>query len=205
MIWLIELSIILVTGMLIFHAQSVYNKSFILVFWISGVVMGFLREIAFVRVGELYAYGDFHFSIQGIPLIAILMWTNFSYIGWQWSNNFLKRDYLEAKPFDYHLPLIFMTMALIAFFFEAFQSQYGLIQWNLDSIVIQWGRTPLLVPFIYGWTGVAFIKSLKYLSQQPAQKWRLLTLKLALVQPIVVLIVIGLSFLSNLVIILLFS
>ncbi|MBT3229539.1 MAG: hypothetical protein HOD43_06715 [Candidatus Marinimicrobia bacterium] len=205
MIWLIEISLLLVTGILIVHASNVYNSSFVKVFWISGIILGFFREYALGEVMNLYTYGDFHITFFGLPIMYTVFWTNIAYIGLVWSNNFLEREYLKAKPFDYHLPLIFLTMVLIAFFFEALISQYQLSVWNPDSNSTLWGNTPLLAPFAYGWTAVLFIKSLKLLSKESQQNWQILVLKLSLAQAPVVLILAGLLLLSNLAIILVFS
>ena len=205
MIWLIEISIVLVTVILIIHARNLYTPSFVRVFWVSGAILGFLREYALSDVMKIYSYGDFHLTVLGLPLIYILFWSDMAYIGLTWANNFLERDYLKAQPFDYHLPLIFLTMVLISFFFEALLSQYGLLIWKLDSSSKLWGNTPILAPFAYGWTSVIFIKSLKLLSREPKQKWQMLVLKLSVAQPLVVLILAGLLLLSNLAIILAFS
>ena len=205
MIWLIEISIILVSAILVVHARFFYTLSFVLVFWISGFVLGILREYALAGIMDIYDYGDFHLTLFGIPLIFTIFWTNMAYIGLIWANNFLKRDYLKVKPLDYHLPLIFMTMVMISFFFEALLSQYQLVNWKLDSSSVLWGNTPLLAPFAYGWTAVLFLKSLKLLSKEPQQHWRILVLKFSLAQPLVVLILAGLLLLSNLAIILIFS
>ncbi len=205
MIWLIEISILLVTVLLVIHARSVYNISFVKVFWIAGMILGFLREYALSDIMNIYAYGDFHITLLGIPLMYAFFWTNIAYIGLIWSNNFLEREYLKAKPMDYHLPLIFLTMVLISFFFEALLSQYGLLVWKLDSNSKLWGNTPILAPFAYGWTSVLFVKGLKILSTEQPQNWQVLVLKLSLAQPLVVLMLAGLLLLSNLVIILVFS
>lgn len=205
MIWLIELSIFLMTGILILHAKTVYNWSFISVFWISGIMLGLFREYAIASILKLYSYGDFHLTFFGFPIIYMLFWANIAYIGMIWSNNILDREYLKSQPFDFHLPLIFLTVSLIAFSFEALLSQYQLLRWNLDSIAMLWGNTPLLAPFAYGWTAVLFIKSLKILSLQNQQNEQTLVLKLSLAQPLVVLILSGLLLLSNLAIILIFS
>lgn len=205
MIWLIEISLFLVTGLLIFHARTNYSLSFVKAFWISGIMLGLLREFALVGILNIYSYGEFNIVLFGLPLIYTLFWTDIAYIGLTWSNNFLEREYLKAAPLEYHLPLIFLTTVLIAFFFEAFLSQYQLIVWHLDSSSVVWGNTPLLAPFAYGWTGVLFIKSLKILSQEPQQSWQILVLKFSLAQPVVVLILSGLLLLSNLAIIVVFS
>ncbi len=205
MTWLIEISIILVTGILIVHAVKAYNSAFVKVFWISGIILGILREYALGEIMNIYSYGDFHITLLGLPLIYTVFWADIAYIGLIWSNNLLEHEYLKAKPFDYHLPLIFLTAILIAFFFEALLSQYQLLIWHVASNTNLWGNTPLLAPFAYGWTSVLFIKSLKMLSKESQQKWQILVLKLSLAQALVVLILAGLLLLSNLAIILVFS
>ena len=205
MIWLIELSIFIVTGILMYHVLLHYNDSFVKVFWIGGMVLGFFREYAVGNVMHIYSYGDFNLTLLGIPLIYLLFWTDLAYIGLSWSNNFLEREYLKSKPFDYHLPLIFLTMVLIALFFEAMLSQYQLIQWSVDSSKALWGGIPVLAPFAYGWTAVLLVKSLKTLTSEPRQDWRMLVVKFSVVQPVAVLILGGLLLLSNLAIVLVFS
>ncbi len=205
MIWLIEISLILITGILVIHATKVNTLSFVRVFWVSGLVLGLLREYALGGLMDIYDYGDFHLTLFKLPIIYLLFWADTAYIAFIWSNNYLEREYLKSAPFDLHLPLIFMTMIFISFFFEALLSQYGLIHWKVDSSSILWGNTPLLAPFAYGWTGVLFIKSLKLLSQGTQENWPVLTLKLSLSQAPVVLIIAGLLLLSNLAIILVFS
>lgn len=205
MTWLIEISIFVVTGILIYHARAHYTLSFVKVFWIGGMVMGFFREYALGRIMDIYAYGGFHLSLLGIPIIYLLFWTDLAYIGLSWSNNFLEREYLKARPMDQHLPLVFLTMVLFALFYEAMLSQYQLIQWQVDSSKALWGGTAVLAPFAYGWTAVLFLKSLKILTAEREQDWQILVVKFSVAQPLVVLILCGLLLLSNLAIILIFS
>lgn len=205
MIWLIEISLILTTVILMVHARAVYNHEFIKVFWGAGILLGLFREYSLAHVIHLYGYGEFNLMLLGIPVIYLLFWSNLSYIGLTWSNNYLQRDYLRSLPFDAHLPLIFLTLVLVSFALEALFSQYGLIIWQVDSNSRLWGDTPVLAAFAYGWTVVLFIKSLKILSYQRSLKWRILSLKLALAQVPVVLMLAGLLLLSNLGIILFLS
>jgi len=205
MIWMIELAIIAVTAMLIRHARVHYTRDFVLVLWSGGAMMGLLREYALSGVMHLYSYGDFHLTYVGLPLIYLVFWTDLGYIGLVWSNNFLDREYLKVKPFDHHLPLVFLTLVFFAFFFEAMLSQVDLIRWQVDSYSKLWGGTPVLAPFAYGWTAVLFVKSLKILTLQKQQNLWQLALKFTLVQVPVVLMLGGLLLLSNLLIILVFS
>lgn len=205
MTWLIEFAIILITGLLLIHARTVYSAAFVKVFWIGGMVLGSVREFTLTKIMKIYTFGGFHLVLNDIPLIYLLFWTNLAYIAFTWSNNFLEREYLKAKPFDYHLPLIFLTGVFFAFSYEAMLSQYSLVNWNLDSSSRLWGGTPLLAPFAYGWTLVLFIKGLKVMAAEPKQNWPVLVLKMTLAQPVLILILAGLLLLSNLAIILVFS
>ncbi|NQV15146.1 hypothetical protein HQ531_06780, partial [bacterium] len=205
MIWLIEFLVLLMTPILIYHALKSKNLDFVKVFWLSGMLMGILRELVMVPIAGLYEYGGFHLTIFGFPIIYAVLWTNLCYVGWEWSNNYLGVDYLKSKPWDQHLPLMFATLVMIAFFFETLLSLHQLIHWKLDTIKTFWGGVPILAPFAYGFTVVLFMKSLKWISLKPQQNWQSVTLKLAAIQPVVVLSLMGLLFILDLVIILVFS
>lgn len=198
MVWLIELLIFMMTGLLVFHAIRTRSPQFTLIFWLSGLIMGLLRELALSKVSELYVYGDFTLTIIGIPFIFLLFWTNLAYVSWEWSNSYLGTEYFHAKGWDQHLPLIFLTMILASFFFEALLSQYQLIQWQLDSTPRLWGNTPVVASFAYGFTGVIFMRSFKLLWDRPHEGWLTVALKLAAVQPLGVLVLMGLLFIMNL-------
>ncbi|NQV29763.1 MAG: hypothetical protein HQ508_02645 [Candidatus Marinimicrobia bacterium] len=205
MILTIELLTLLTSVVLMIHAANQYNLQFVALFWTAGMVMGILREIAFSGIINLYQYGNFQLVLFGVPLIFWVFWTNLAYIAWQWSNNFLDSEYLKAKPWDHNLPLIFLSMVGLSFFFEAFFSQYNLIYWKIDSIPMFWGQTPLMAPFAYGYTTLVFMSSLKILSKEASQAWQILSLKLLLAQPLVILAILGLLLITNLGIILVFS
>jgi len=205
MILAIELLTLVMSAVLMIHAARIYNSQFVALFWTAGMVFGILREIAFSGILKLYQFGEFHFVLFGLPLIFTLYWTNLTYIAWQWSNNFLDSEYLKAKPWDYNLPLIFMTMLFLSFFLEPFFSLHNLIIWKNNSTQMVFGETPLLASFAYGFTGMVFLSSLKILSKEPARQWQILILKMIVVQPVVVLVILGLLFIINLSIILAFS
>lgn len=205
MVWLIELALILMTGLLVFHASRTRSPQFMLIFWTSGLIMSLLREIALVNISELYVYGDFHLSIFGIPLVFLLLWPNLCYVSWEWSNSYLGSEYFRAKSWDQHLPLIFVTLIFSSFFFEALLSQFQLIQWQVSNMPALWGNTPVLAPFAYGFTGIIFMRSFKMFWDKPQQSWPMVALKLALIQPFLVLILVASLFITNWAIILVFS
>ncbi len=205
MILTIELLTILMSVVLMIHAARAYNTQFVALFWSAGMVLGILREITFSGIMKLYQFGDFNLVLFGLPLIFALFWTNLIYVAWQWSNNFLDSEYLKAKTWDYNLPLIFMTMVLLSFFLEPLFSMHNLIIWRITSPHTFWGQTPILSPFAYGFTAVGFMSSLKILSIELPQKWQILILKMLVVQPLVILVILGFLFIINLSIILAFS
>jgi len=207
MILLIELIILLMTPILVFHAIRSYSIEFAKIFWMSGLFLGALREFALVYVSGLYSYGEFNITIAGFPLVYLLLWSNLSYVSWQWSNNYLGLDYLKAQTWDHHLALIFGTMILIAFFMESFFSQYQMIQWQLSTSLKLWGGVPVLGPFAYGFTSVFFMMSVKWAlrGNSGQTKVSLTLLKMMLSQPLVVLALAGLLFCLNILIILIFQ
>ncbi len=205
MIWLIELLVLSMTCLLMYHAQRREHTEFVKLFWISGLSMGFLREASLVGISDLYSYGDFHLTLFGVPLIYGVIWTNFSYVSWQWSENYLGRKYLGASAWDHHLPLMFITMVFIAFFFEVLLSQAQLIHWNLDASKTLWGGVPILTPFAYGFTAVLFMITLRWIVAKPTGNWQVSTLKLSALQPLSILVLTALLFLTNLAAIIVFA
>ncbi len=205
MILSIEIIVLVMTVILMLHSRQQYSASFVRVFWLGGAIMGVLREVAMVGLGAIYTYGDFKISIMGFPLIYIFLFSNLGYISWQWSNNYLQRDYLASQPWDNHLPLVFLTGVFFAFMFETLLSQYHLIDWQVDSVKNLWGNTPLLAPFSYGFTTVVFLMSMKTSSGLKAGKWQLAPIKFVGIQPLVILSVHGILLIINLSIILVYS
>lgn len=158
---IIELVMILMTGILLWHAGEEQSPAFGLIFWITGGAFGFLRELLVIHFTHLYAFGDFTLWIFGVPVIYLLFWPNIIYIALRWSENASDESFL-AVPSPHQLyPLIFLTMALIAIMVEAFGSQYQMITWNIGSRLVLWGKVPVFVPFSYGLMGVLFLFALR--------------------------------------------
>ncbi|MCF7808501.1 MAG: hypothetical protein K9M49_07720 [Candidatus Marinimicrobia bacterium] len=205
MIFLIELALFIMTGLLIFHAIRSRSAQFALFFWQAGMVLGLLREVAMAKLSGLYTYGDFILTIGPVPFAMLLLWPNLAYISWEWANNYLGKEYFHERAMGQHLPLIFLTMMLASFLFESLFHQFQLIQWTLDpAIPIMLGSVPLLAPFAYGFTGLVFIKTFKILWNRPGESRFSVLTKLILVQPIGVLIIMGLLMITNLLIVLIF-
>lgn len=206
MVFLIELAMFVMTGLLLVHAIRSRSPQFALFFWQTGMALGLMREIAMSHLSGLYTYGDFILTIGGFPVVIFLLWPNLAYISWEWSNNFLGKEYFHERAMGQHLPLIFLTMILASFLFESLFHQFRLIQWTLDPIIpVMLGSIPLLAPFAYGFTGVVFIKTFKMLWNRPGESRSSILAKLNLIQPIGILIIMGLMMVTNLLIVLIFT
>lgn len=206
MIWLIELSIFLMTGILLVHAIRSRSPQFALMFWVSGIFMALLREIGMSMLSGLYHYGDFIGMIGPVPLVIMLLWPNLIYVSWEWTNNFLGREYFREKSMGEHLPLIFLTLMLASFLFESLFHQFHLIRWTLDPIIpYLLGAIPFMAPFAYGFTGVVFLKVFKTIWNRPEQTRSTTFTQLILLQPIVILIFMGLMLITNLLTVLVFT
>ena len=205
MVWLIELTLLVMTGLLALHAARTRSTQFMLIFWGSGLVMSILRELALVQISGLYIYGNFHVTFLGLPLVFLLLWPNLCYVSWEWGNSYLGQEYFHAKSWGNHLPLIFVTMLFASFSFEALLSQFELIQWQVESMPALWGNTPALASYAYGFTGVIFMKSFKMVWNQQQQSWPITAMRLAALQPLLVLILMGSLFIVDRTIILIFA
>ncbi len=79
------------------------------------------------------------------------------------------------------------------------------VQWRLASPKSLWGDTPLIAPFAYGITAVLYMKSVGYVIGTLSKNIHKTILKLLMLQPVVILIQLGLMLLLNLLIILVFA
>jgi hypothetical protein len=194
------------TAILLIHAITSRSPQFALFFWLSGGIMALMREIAMSTLSGLQGYGDFTLKIGTIPLIMLLLWPNLIYISWEWANNFLRKEYFHEQNMGQHAPLIFITMVFASILFESLFYQFDLIHWNVDPIVpFILGIIPMLAPFTYGFTAVVFMKSFKLLWNLPNQTRSVMLSKLILIQPVNILIIMGLLLITNLLIVLVFS
>ena len=204
MILTLEILLILATLPLIWHSSRSYSMRTNLLFWLGGIVFALWRELTMIALGGIYSFQGFHLMLGHVPLVSILLWPNLSYISWQWANNLLGRDYLGTTAFDQHQPMIFLAMACLAFSLEAGFSQFGLVQWHVDSIRPLWGGTPLLAPFAYGFSACLYLKGFQILNGQQKPVWYLLSRSL-LIQPLLVVILMGLLLVTNSLIVIGFS
>jgi len=158
MILITELIIILSAGILLLHAGKDETHEFATLFWVGGGVMGFTREWVMTQYTHLYSYGDFSLSLNGVPLVFLLFWTNMAYVALRWSENILHGErYLEVNPANYFYPIVFLISCALAMMISAFGSQYDLIHWHFQSKLMLWGKTPLAVSFEYGVVTVVYL------------------------------------------------
>lgn len=173
-------------------------------FWSAGMIFGLLKETALIKYAGLYTYSGFHLMLAEIPLVYVVLWSNLSYVGLMMSENYLGRGYLSAKPMDYHLPLVFLTLVLTSFMLDVLYSTQSLIEWHVDSRRGLWSNTPILAPISMGFSAVVFLKSFKNVLQRSQRKNRSSLVPALAIQPVVVLILSALLLLTNLLIILIF-
>jgi len=201
----LELILLLLTLPLIYHSVHKYGGERTYIFWSAGLVFGITREFTLSSIAGLYHFHDFLFVVRELPLIYMVFWTNMAYIAWQWSNNLLDRDYFASSSFDQHQPLIFLILVFISFMIETAFSQYGMITWNVDSVKMLWENTPLLSPFAYGFSGSLFLKGLKIMSKHEGSPLVRRVWNTSIIQPVLILVLMGLLLLTNTSIVLFFS
>lgn len=188
MILLTEVIIVLMSLGLIFHSLRVEGKSFALIFWGAGGLLGFLRECFVVWFTPLYDFGDFTFTVLGIPVIMALFWSNFSYVALRWTENLFSTSFVESSRVDDQLPVIFAIMAAISLAFEAFASQYNMIIWRAQPVLTLWGGTPVVLPFAYGAMGVLYLSAFRMIWRQRFKDAARSMLFLMMLVPLIILI-----------------
>jgi len=158
---IVEMVMILMTAILLWHAGEEQSPSFGLIFWVTASLFGFLKEILAIHFTHFYAFSGFTLWLFGVPVVYLLFWPNIIYVALRWSENATAESFLASTSPHQLYPLIFLTMAVIAIMFEAFGSQYQMITWNIGSNLVLWGKVPVFVPFSYGIMGILFLYALR--------------------------------------------
>ena len=201
----LEILLLLATLPLIYHSLRSVGGEQTYIFWSAGLVFGVTREYTIVFLAGLYSYQDFQLVLFEFPIIYLVLWSNFSYLARVWTNHLLGREYDTAQAWDYHQPIIFLVLVCISFVLETSFAQYQMIHWDVDSARPLWEGTPLLAPFAWGFSGSLFLKGMKLMGKSAGKQLYMRVWNTSLIQPVLVLILMGLLLVINTLIVLVFS
>jgi hypothetical protein len=157
MILTFEIITFVLAGVLVCHSLRVRGTPFTLLFFITGAVLGLLRENVVARLTGLYAYNPDVFTlwIGAAPAILVVFWSVSIYISMTLSERLFHGDFLTGKRTT---PIILLSMAFMGAYAasnEAMASVYPMVLWKFVPDVTIWGGAPLMV--VFGYAGLAAI------------------------------------------------
>jgi hypothetical protein len=157
MILFLEILAFSLTALCVYHSLKYRGKEFTLLFFITGFVLGIVRENIVSQITDLYSYNPSAFTlwIGSAPLLLGVFWSYTIYFSLSLSEYLFDGSLIEGKRIS---AVILSTMAFMAAYAclnESFASIYRMVIWRFVPDISLWGGTPLLVPF--GYAGMALI------------------------------------------------
>ncbi len=173
MILTFEIITFALTGVLIYHSLKVRGPAFTLLFFVTGAVLGVLRENIVARLTSLYAYNPDVFTlwIGEAPAILMVFWSFSVYISLTLSERLVHGDFVRGQR---TIPIILVTMAFMGAFAasnEAMASIYPMVLWKFAPDVAIWGGAPLMVVFGYAGLGAIMLAGIAIIQGRPWKGW----------------------------------
>lgn len=156
-----EITIVIMSALLIWHASEAESPGFAVFFWLGGAWFGLLREWLIANYTHLYTYGDFTLWLFKVPVVYLLFWTNFTYVALRWSENALGEKFFATKSVHNFYPLMFLILVVLGMMVEAYGAQFRMIHWQFDTPLELWGGVPVLIPFSYGLMGMLYLAAFR--------------------------------------------
>jgi hypothetical protein len=158
---------------LIVHSVRVRGAPFTLLFFITGAILGILRENAVAMLSDLYQYNNAVFTVMigHAPAILMVFWSFTIYISMSLSERMVAGDLPNGKRVIPVILLSMMCMGIYACFNEAMASSFSMVQWKFTPDLAVWGGAPAMV--IFGYAGLAAIMlTIVYLiHRRPWKTW----------------------------------
>ncbi|MFA5064702.1 MAG: hypothetical protein WC566_04465 [Dehalococcoidia bacterium] len=155
----LELIALALTGLLIWHSACTRGAAFTWMFFLSGALLGLVREnvVAQVAALNLYSYNPatFHLWVGAAPLILMVFWSYTIYLALTFSEVICGGDLIGGKRRVWVILLSMVFMASYACLNEAFASIYPMVLWKFKPALTVWGGTPAMV--LWGYAGMSLI------------------------------------------------
>jgi len=171
MILTFEIITFVLTGVLIYHSLRVRGTVFTVLFFVTGAILGVLRENIVARLTGLYAYNPDVFTlwVGAAPAILMVFWSFSVYISLTLSERLVHGDFLNGRR---TIPIILLSMAFMGAYAasnEAMASVYPMVLWKFVPDVAVWGGAPLMV--VFGYAGLAALMLIGVYGIQ-RRRWR---------------------------------
>ena len=173
MIIFLEIASFVLTGILIFHSIRIRGIPFTLLFFVTGGILGILRENIIAAFFDLYQYntGAFTLWIGHAPAIFMVFWSFTVYISMSLSEQMISGDLPNGKRVIPVILLSMIWMALYASFNEAMASSFPMVLWKFSPSLVIWGGAPVMVIFGYAGLAAIMLPVLYLIHRRPWKTW----------------------------------
>lgn len=173
LIFTLEILTFVLTAVLIYHSLVVRGREFTLLFFITGFVLGILRENVVARITDLYSYSPVAFVlwIGAAPAILGVFWSFTIYISMSLSERLVRGDFLEGRRLVPIILLAMVFMGAYACFNEAMASTFPMVLWKFDPEIAIWGNTPVMVIFGYGGLSAIMLIFIYFIYRRGWKTW----------------------------------
>jgi hypothetical protein len=173
MILLFEILSFLLTGALIFHSVKVRGAAFTVLFFVTGAVLGILRENVVAQITDLYSYSPaaFNLWIGAAPLVLAVFWSFTTYVSMTLSERLVHGDFVEGKRL---IPILLVSMVFMGAYAamnEAMASVFPMVIWKFDPAVSIWGGAPIMVVFGYGGLALILLTGVYIIQKRSWRVW----------------------------------
>jgi hypothetical protein len=173
MILLFEILSFALTGVLIFHSVRVRGRAFTILFFVTGAVLGILRENVVARITDLYSYNPevFNLWIGSAPLVLAVFWSFTIYISMTLSERLVHGDFVKGERLVLIILVSMVFMGAYAAMNEAMASTFPMVLWKYPSDVTIWGGAPIMVLFGYGGLALIMLTGIYIIQKRKWKTW----------------------------------
>lgn len=173
MILTFEIITFVLAGVLIVHGVMVRGWAFTLLFFLTGAVLGILRENVVAELTDLYAYNPEVFTlwIGAAPAILTVFWSFSTYISMTLSERLVHGDFVKGQRLFIIILISMVFMGAYAAANEAMASVYPMVLWTFAPDVAVWGGAPLMVVFGYAGLGAILLIGVYIVSSRRWKGW----------------------------------
>ncbi len=173
MILAFEIITFVLAGVLVVHSVMVRGWAFTLLFFLTGAVLGVLRENVVAELTDLYAYNPEVFTlwIGAAPAILTVFWSFSTYISMTLSERLVHGDFIKGQRLALIVLLSMLFMGAYAAANEAMASVYPMVLWKFTPDAAVWGGAPLMVVFGYAGLGAIMLIGVYTVSSRRWKGW----------------------------------
>ncbi len=189
MVLTFEIITFIVAGVLVYHSLRVRGAAFTWLFFVSGAVLGLLRENVVARLTDLYAYNPEVFTlwVGAAPAVLAVFWSVSIYISLVLSERLVHGDFLAGRRVVATILLSALFMGAYAASNEAMASVWPMVLWRFTPDAALWGGAPLMTVFGYAGLGAIMLIGVYVIARRGWKGWVKVTVGVLIVPAMIAL------------------